>query len=175
MLSFLVVVLVMTACPGGEIAVPSSTVPPSSTVVPSPTAGNLAPDFELPDLNGRFASLRSFRGQPVMLNFWATWCGPCQSEMLFLQQINDKWSDKGLVFLAVDVGENPTTVAAFVQSNSYTFRVMLDIDTKVTEAYGIRGIPTTFFIDTEGEIQSMKVGSFQDVAEIEGYLGQIMP
>ena len=82
----------------------------SSSPVPAPaptsTAGNLVPDFQLQGLDGENVSLSSLRGKPIMLNFWATWCGPCRMEMPYIQEVFDdeEWREQGLVILAVNIG-----------------------------------------------------------------------
>ena len=72
----------------------------------SAQVGNRAPDFELNNLEGQLVSLGDLRGKPVLINFWATWCPPCRAEMPYLQQIYEEWSDKGLVLLAINIGES---------------------------------------------------------------------
>ena len=104
---------------------------PTPTPTPSPTpqlpegtqVGNRAPGFQLNNLDGQSVSLSDFRGSPVLLNFWATWCGPCRFEMPFIQEIfEDKvWTDKGLKILAVDIGESPSDVKEFLNSNGFSF------------------------------------------------------
>jgi thiol-disulfide isomerase/thioredoxin len=137
--------------------------------------GNLAPDFQLQTLDGKSVSLSGLRGKPVLLNFWATWCGPCKSEMPFLQQINDSWSDKGLVLLAVDVGENPTAIANFMNQLNLSLTVPMDLDLKVARNYGISAIPATFLIDKDGIIQGKVLGAFVSKEAIETQLGKIVP
>ena len=137
----------------------------------------LAPDFQLISLDGQTVSLSDFRGKPVLLNFWATWCGPCEFEMPFLQEIHEdeEWSQKGLVILTVDIGEHPTKVKLFASSLNLSFIILLDIDQDVALKYNIRAIPTTFFIDKDGIIQETKIGAFADKADIEKRLGKIVP
>ena len=138
--------------------------------------GNLAPDFQLDNLNGQPVSLNDFRGKPVLINFWATWCPPCRSEMPFIQDTftDKKWIDEGLVVLAIDIGESPSTVREFVKNYGLTFPVLLDSTRDVSLEYYIRGIPTTFFIDREGIIQDIRIGPFSSVTEIERSLGKII-
>ena len=130
---------------------------------------NLAPDFQLSSLDGQAVSLRDFRGRPVMLNFWATWCGPCQLEMPFIQEIfeDSEFAAKGLAVLAVNIGESPDTVKDFVEGHGLSFPVLLDTTKDVALKYNIRGIPATFFIDENGIIQDMKIGPFSSKADIE--------
>jgi len=138
--------------------------------------GNLAIDFQLKNLVGETVSLNELRGSPVMLNFWASWCGPCRSEMPLLQQIYDEYKDKGLVILAINIREDLSTVRQFMQSNNLSFPVLLDANGSVALKYNAARIPTTYFIDKDGIIQSVpKVGTFSSKAEIEQYLELILP
>ena len=138
--------------------------------------GNLAPDFQLDNLDGQSISLSDFRGKPVLVNFWASWCPPCRSEMPFIQDTftDKKWADKGLVVLAIDIGESPSTVSEFVNKYGLTFPVLLDITQDVSLEYYVRAIPTTFLIDRDGIIQEVKIGAFSGKLEIERSLGKII-
>jgi peroxiredoxin len=136
--------------------------------------GNQALDFQLEDLNGQTISLSDLRGRPIILNFWATWCGPCRAEMPYLQQVYDQWQEQGLVLLAVNLKENSSQVNQFMQSNGYSFSVLFDNSGSVGNQYDIQAIPTTFFIDTDGIIQDWKVGSFPSKAAIETSLSKII-
>ena len=141
----------------------------------SPEPGKPAPDFEFEDPEGRASSLSDLQGKPVLLNFWATWCGPCMHEMPFLQEIYNEWSDKGLVLLAVDVGESPSTVKRFLQDSGFSFPVILDTERAVAAKYNIRGIPTTFLINKDGIIEGYKLGAFQSKEEIEVGIKMVIP
>jgi peroxiredoxin len=143
----------------------------------SPQPDKLAPDFQLQNLDGQTVSLSDFRGKPVLVNFWASWCGPCRVEMPFIQEIfeDEKWSDTGLVILAVDIGESHSTVKEFMESNGLSFTALLDINQDIALEYNIRAIPTTYLIDKDGIIRDMKIGAFSGRAEIEKRLGKIMP
>jgi len=139
----------------------------------APETSNKAPDFELLNLNGQPISLSSLQDKPVLLNFWATWCSPCRAEMPYIQEIHEEWSGKGLVVLVINIGENSSRVREFMESFSFSFPVLLDEDTRVSEEYNVRAIPTTFFIDKNGIIQTTKIGAFQSKVQIEKCLGQI--
>ncbi len=134
-----------------------------------------APGFQLPNLDGQTIALSDFRGKPVMLNFWATWCGPCRVEMPYIQQVYDERSGDGLVVLAIDIGESPAKVKEFMQDYGLTFPVLLDVKTEVAKQYNIRAIPTTFFIDPDGGIRDIGIGAFPNKAAIEARLGKIIP
>jgi len=142
---------------------------------PAPQTGKQAPDFQLPNLEGQAVSLADFRGKPVLLNFWATWCGPCVFEMPIMQAIFEESADTGLVVLAVNIGESPSAAENFMQSGNLSFPVLLDTNQDVALKYNIRGIPTTFFIDKDGIIQEIKVGAFRSILEMKRSLNKIIP
>jgi len=137
--------------------------------------GKPAPDFELQSIEGQSVSLGDLRGRPVLVNFWASWCGPCLLEMPFLHMTHEQWAEKGLVMLAINIGESPSEVKEFVESRGLTFTVLLDTKQEVAQIYNIRGIPATFFIDKSGIIQDIKMGAFTSKAEIERLLSKIIP
>lgn len=118
-------------------------------------------EFTLPLLSGGRAALSSFRGKVVLLNFWATWCPPCRSEMPSMEVLYKRLNSKGLEILAVDSGEDAATVQQFIRENSHTFPVLLDSDNKVSSQYGIRAIPTTYIIDREGKIIGVVRGAIK--------------
>ncbi|MBI5197780.1 MAG: redoxin domain-containing protein, partial [Nitrospirae bacterium] len=103
--------------------------------------------------------LTDFRGKTVMLNFWATWCDPCRAEMPAMEMLHNRFKDKGLVILAVAVGEERGPVQAFVEEYRLTFPVELDTHDQVTDDYRIWSVPTTYFINSRGEIISLVQGS----------------
>lgn len=138
---------------------------------PAPEIDKLAPDFELDTLDGQTLVLSQLKGKPVLVNFWATWCAPCRYEMPFLQQIHEENPGDELVMLVVNVGESSSDVSQFMQSQGFSFTVLLDSQAAVAQQYNVIGIPTTFFIDSDGVIQEIKVGSFRSHTEIESVLG----
>jgi len=136
--------------------------------------GQPAPDFQLQNLDGQPISLNDLKGKPVLLNFWSTRCPPCVHEMPFLQEIYDEWSGKGLMLIAINVGEGSSTVKGFMQNRNLSLPVLLDTELAVAQKYNITGIPTTFFIDTDGVIQEKVIGAFPNKAEIEKRLSKIV-
>ena len=118
-------------------------------------------NFTLPLLNGGNRALSSFKGKVVILNFWATWCPPCRAEMPSMEILYQRLKNQGLELLAVDIGEDQTVVRDYIGKGSYSFPVLLDRDTKVSNQYGISAIPTSFILDREGKIISMIVGSIR--------------
>lgn len=160
----------------GLLLAVSVLVPGLSGCTPSeaaPEVGRRAPDFELSDLNGQSVSLSDFRGQQVLLNFWATWCGPCRFEMPFLEQVHREQSADGLVVLGVNIGETTEEVEQFAADFGLSFTVLLDSDQQVALMYNVRSIPTTLLIDKDGIIRDRKIGAFATLGEIESDLDKI--
>jgi len=126
--------------------------------------GDRAPDFGLPTIDGQTVELSELKGQPVLVNFWATWCGPCVMEMPYLQAA---FEEKGaeVKFIAVNLGEDVGRVRQFVQDRGLSFTIALDTK-KTGEAYNIRYIPTTFLIDEQGVIRHIKIGAFRSMDEV---------
>jgi peroxiredoxin len=168
LVSLLVLVLVVAGC--------SSTPAPAPEPKQGFNVGNLAPDFQLQRLDGQVVTLSSLRGSPVLLNFWATWCGPCRVEIPFIQEVfeDEKRAEQGLVILAINAGEASSKVKQFMEQYGLSFHVLLDKDTRVARNYNVRGIPTTFFIDKNGIIKDMKIGAFLKKWELDGRLDNLM-
>jgi peroxiredoxin len=123
-----------------------------------PPSLEAAPDFSLHTLDGRVVALSDYRGRVVLLNTWATWCPPCLAEMPDLEAYYRQHQDDGFVVLAVNDGESPGAVAAFVEERGFTFPVLLDPEGVVLDAYDVRGLPTSFFIDREGVVRGVWMG-----------------
>ncbi len=118
-----------------------------------------AQDFTLKNLEGNEVTLQDYRGKVVFLNFWATWCGPCRMEMPSMEKLWQEFKEEEFVILAIDIRERPEKVMSFVIEESLSFPVLLDETGQLAGAYGIRGIPTTFFLNPEGEIVGKAVGA----------------
>lgn len=128
--------------------------------------GDPAPDFRLPTLEGEIATLDDFEGAPLMLNFWATWCPPCREELPLFQQVAAEASD--LQVFLINAGESRERAERYFQANDLDMPTAVNpgtgrpADTEdtldVARRYRVRGMPTTFFIDAEGVIQSVFVG-----------------
>ncbi len=122
-----------------------------------------APDFSLTDLDGKKVSLKSLKGKTVIIDFWATWCGPCKASFPGMQKALELYKDNNDVqFLFINSWENgedkKENAQQFLTDNNYPFHVLLDLDNKVIEDYRVSGIPTKFVVDKDGNIRFMKVG-----------------
>ena len=129
-----------------------------------------APDFTLVDLEGNTHTLSEYQGKTVFINFWATWCSPCKQELPHIQTIYEEYEKEGenglivLTIVAPEYGSEQTAeqIKEFVESNHYTFPVLLDTTTQVFQSYGITAFPTTFMIDREGEVYGYVTGQLTE-------------
>jgi peroxiredoxin len=118
-----------------------------------PIVGAPAEDFRLVDLEGKSQSLSQYRGKVVLVNFWATWCKPCTTEMPAMQATYDKLRDKGFVVLAINELEDDAKVREHIKQHGHTFPVLMDRDNKVANQFGVFGLPVSVFIDEKGVVQ----------------------
>ncbi|THJ20338.1 MAG: TlpA family protein disulfide reductase [Nitrospira sp. CG24D] len=118
-----------------------------------PTVGTPADEFRLTDLDGKTHSLSQYRGKVVLVNFWATWCKPCTTEMPAMQASFDKLRDKGFVVLAINELEDEGKVREHIKQYGHTFPVLMDRDNKVANQFGVFGLPVSVFIDQQGRVQ----------------------
>lgn len=142
----------------------------SVTAETGPEIGKRAPNFTLNTTGGGSVSLSDFRGRKVMLNFWSSSCSACVIEIPHIQEVFNKWSEDGLVILAVSVREDPAKVSSFAMSERIRFPVLLDSEGVVDQLYNFPDFPTTFFIDDKGVIRAIKEGAFNSQQEIENML-----
>lgn len=164
----------------GSVWIFASRVPESGDSTTSdgpetaPRKGFLAPDFELATLNGGTVRLSDLRGKPVLINFWASWCGPCRTEMPHIQTAYENHAQDGLVVLGVDQMESPNSVSRFAEEYGLTFPIPMDSDGEVSAVYRARGLPTSFFVDPGGVIQATFTGPMSS-GFIESKLEEIVP
>jgi cytochrome c biogenesis protein CcmG/thiol:disulfide interchange protein DsbE len=129
---------------------------------PPVAAGDKAANFKLEALDGSTVSLEQLQGKVVFLNIWATWCGPCREEMPSMETLYDELrTNRDFVMLAVSQDtKGRLVVAPYVEKNGYHFKVLLDPENKVGEAYDVSGVPETFIIDRGGRIVAHHMGAF---------------
>ena len=123
-----------------------------------PLLGSPAPAFQLTTLTGVEGSLDQYRGQVVLLNFWATWCQPCTKEMPAMQAAYDALRDQGFVVLAINELEDVQKVREHIAEHQHTFEVLLDPDNHVANQYGVVGLPVSIFIDKTGHVRKIVKG-----------------
>lgn len=146
---------------------------PGCGLTAAPVVGCPAPDFTLTDLDGNAVRLSDFRGKVVFLNFWATWCPPCRAEMPAMEELYREYRDKGVVIIGVDLGESRSSVKSFVEENGYSWTFVIDSTGEVARDYMVTGIPSSFFIDKDGIIRALQVGSMSR-ATMEARLAEAM-
>jgi len=136
--------------------------------------GDKAPDFVLVDMKGEKHQLSDYKGQGVFLNFWGTWCKPCEREFPLMDKHYQEYKEKGLEILAVNIGESNFAVQKYVDRKSLGFPVLIDNNKSVMETYNINPLPTTLLINPEGIIEKVITGEMSEET-IKAYMEQIIP
>src|SRR5581483_1003170 len=128
--------------------------PPGSAFAP----GSPAPDITVSTLDGKTIQLSDFRGKPVMINFWASWCGPCTAEMKNIEAVYQKHTSDDFVILAVNQGENDDTIKGYGELWKLHFRLVRDQNQDAGRRYKVQALPTTVFVDKNGNIHEIHIG-----------------
>jgi peroxiredoxin len=134
-------------------------------------SGAPAPAFQLNSNSGKPLALADFKGQIVLLNFWASWCGPCRQEMPILEQLNRQYHGKGVALLGVNVEPDSAAAVQWLKATPVTFPILFDTDSKVSKLYEVAGMPNTVIIDRKGLVRYIHRG-YAAGAEND-YLNQI--
>lgn len=121
--------------------------------------GNTAPDFTLQTLEGKPARLSDFRGKPVFVNFWATWCPPCRAEMPDMQKLYENMDIEILAVNLTDTEKSEESVASFIAEIGLTFPVLMDPKGEISTAYNVKAYPTSYLLDAEGKISHITYGA----------------
>jgi DsbE subfamily thiol:disulfide oxidoreductase len=135
--------------------------------------GQRAPDFSLQTLAGQSVNLSALRGQPVLLNFWASWCPPCRQEIPALQAAYLRYAPRGVALLGINIKEDAKTAEQFAASMAFTYPVALDSDGALSERYQVQGIPTTLVLDAQGIVRQRHVGPLTEQM-IDDYLQPLL-
>ena len=153
------------------LALLSAAAPADQTLTPSANKP-LAHNFELVDQDGARHKLSDFRGKPVIVNFWATWCPPCRKELPSMNRAWQQLKNQGVQMIAVDVGEDEDTIFGFLSDYPIDFLVLLDIDGSEVTRWPVKGVPTTFVLDPKGRIVYTAIGGreWDDPALLEKIL-----
>jgi thiol-disulfide isomerase/thioredoxin len=123
-----------------------------------PWSGGAAPALDLADPEGAQHRLADYRGRVVLVNFWASWCGPCRAEMPSIERLRQAMQDRPFTVLAVNVGESPRLAREFAEQLSVHFTVLLDRDTRTTKSWGAKVLPATFLVGPDGAIRYFYYG-----------------
>jgi peroxiredoxin len=138
-------------------ALPLAATQAATATTPAASAA-IAPDFSLAARGAKTLSLSQYRGQVVMLNFWATWCGPCRQEMPLLDAMYKRYKAMGFTLIGVNVEPDPKAAEEFLAKLPVTFPVAFDVDSKVSKLYDVQGMPSTVIIDRKGKARVLHRG-----------------
>lgn len=136
--------------------------------------GKEAPDFLVTDMNGSKISLSGLQGKGVLLNFWGTWCKPCEKEMPYMNELYASYKSKGIEMIALNADETEIAVKNFVNQYGLTFPVAIDKGQEILNTYGVGPLPTTFLIDANGTVVKQITGT-QTKEQLEAYIKGIVP
>ncbi|GGA63907.1 TlpA family protein disulfide reductase [Ornithinibacillus halotolerans] len=137
-------------------------------------ADSLAPNFTATTLSGEEVSLEDYKGKPVLINFWASWCGPCRKEMPYIQEAYEQYKDEGLEVLAINFREKDEAIEKYLDENpTFDFTVLRD-DGTINDLYKVIQLPTTFFINTDGTIESSYPAELSEEA-LHVFIQEILP
>lgn len=161
-LTLCVLVALVTVSVAGKIGIDLGSMEISMGPEWGPDAGGLpagepAPEFTLEDLDGNQVALADQRGKVVLVDFWATWCGPCVQELPHIQEIHERYQEQGLVVLAISTDDGKAAVRSFIEEKGYTFPVLFG-KAGVKADYAVQGIPVVYMIDRGGLIRFHHVG-----------------
>jgi cytochrome c biogenesis protein CcmG, thiol:disulfide interchange protein DsbE len=120
--------------------------------------GDAAPMFSLPNAGGNAIALEKLRGQVVYLDFWASWCGPCRRSFPWMSELQERYRDRGLVIVAINVDKKRVDAERFLQTNSARFTVLFDPEGRAPLAYDVAGMPSSYLIDRRGKIVDVEAG-----------------
>jgi peroxiredoxin len=136
--------------------------------------GKEAPDFVLVDMDGKKHQLSEYKGQGVFLNFWGTWCKPCEEEMPYMNNQYHQFKDSGVQILAVNISESELAVNQFAARHNLDFPILIDKDDQVRTAYSVGTLPATYLIDKNGKVVKYHTGQLTERA-VREFMEKIKP
>ncbi|UHA76217.1 redoxin domain-containing protein [Paenibacillus sp. 481] len=154
----------------GGYAIGTALLKPSNT---APVVGSTIPDIALQMADGEVKSFNDFEGKALVLNFWGTWCEPCEREMPALQQAWEKWKPEGVEVIGINIGEDKLVVQNYMKKVNVHFPMMLDLKFKARDAFNARGLPATFFVKPDRTVQAIHVGELT-TEMLDNYIQQIV-
>ena len=163
--------IVVTACGGSAAQSPDG----SAVTVGSPLIGKPAPPLVGMTLDGAAFDLAAHKGSPVLVNFWASWCGPCREEFPLLEDAAQHHADEGLVVVGALYKDDADPARAFVTEQGATWPTVADPERTIGAAWKVLGPPQTFFVDRGGIIREVQVGQLRDAEELNRLLAEIIP
>jgi len=147
---------------GGGLESITAMFQPAPATVATADVGQPAPELRLPLVGGGEQDLATYRGRPVILNYWATWCEPCRAEMPVFERAQQQYREQGLVVLGVNFQERDEQILAFEKEVGVTFPSLVDRTGEVTRRWRATALPTTFLVDRQGIIRDVRVGPYTD-------------
>lgn len=146
-----------------------------SALVSAESVNQKAPEITLPGMDGKTVKLSDFRGQVVMVNFWASWCQPCRTEMPYIEDIYKKYKKIGFTVLGVNVDENPAHGKKMLKEIPVSFPIVFDSDNKMIEKYEVQAMPSTYMVDRKGNIRDIHRGYKKgDEKAYENYIRKLL-
>ena len=131
-------------------------------------------DFSLPSIDGnKQIELKHYKGKPIVINFWASWCRPCREEMPFLERTWKEYKDKGVIFLGINVLDEERGAKDFINIFNISYTNLKDSSGEVANSYGVVGLPATFFIDKAGRIFRKNYGPFLDEKDEKSFISYV--
>jgi len=155
------------SAPAGAVATPIA-------VGGEPLEGRPAPVFTLLDANGHAVSLATYRGRPIIVNFWASWCAPCKAEFPLFVAARQRYAAQGLEIIGIVYNDSAASAAAFMASEGAAWPMLLDPQHVASAAYGVQAVPESFYIDGAGIVRSLSFGP-PPATGLDSLLAQIVP
>ena len=136
--------------------------------------GDRVPDLALTTFDGDLISFEDLAGEVVVINFWASWCKPCEQEAAELEQAYQMYKDKGVVFLGVDYVDTETEARQYLEKFGITYPNGPDLGTRISQAFRIRGVPETYIMGPDGRLAAVKIGPYTSLEEIQRQIDGVL-